>query len=162
MQTIRTKPARGRPLAREGEFEGNVPPSVNNAWVNIPGRGRARSKAYREWAEAMGWEIKAARLPTITGPAVVRIKAGLPSRRRDLDNIIKPLLDALTTYGVIEDDANVHRVVAEWSADVAPGRVQLHVRAFASPQTRHLISQAARARHAARRQASAIVTGAAA
>jgi len=34
-------------------------------------------------------------------------------RRRDLDNYIKSMLDTLVLYGVIEDDSNVHRLVAE-------------------------------------------------
>lgn len=149
--------SRGRPRALFGHLETDLPPSVNHAWLNVAGRGRVRSKEYRQWAERAGWEMKAARLPTICGPTAICIRAGLPSRRRDLDNCIKPLLDALTSFGVIEDDAHVHRVTAEWSAEVAPGRVQLHVRAFSSPQTRSLIASAARTRHAARRSASALV-----
>ena len=44
----------------------------------------------------------------ITGPVVVDIEAFMPDRRRrDLDNLLKGLLDSLTHAGVWEDDNQV-------------------------------------------------------
>jgi Holliday junction resolvase RusA-like endonuclease len=131
-----------------------TPPSVNSAWVNVAGKGRARSAKYCAWLRETGWTIRAARIPKITGHVAIRIRAGVPDRRRDLDNIVKPLLDALTTFGVIEDDRFAHRIAAEWSAGVETGRVEIEIRQFSPPETRQRIVRAVSARHAARRAAA--------
>jgi crossover junction endodeoxyribonuclease RusA len=131
-----------------------TPPSLNHAWVNVRGKGRVRSGSYRAWLNEAGWTIRAARIPKITGHVAVRIRAGVPSRRRDLDNIVKPLLDALTRFSVIQDDQFAHRITAEWSAGVETGRVEIEIRQFSPPETRQRIVRAVSARHAARRAAA--------
>ena len=132
-----------------------MPPSTNSLWANAPGKGRVRTAEYRRWREDAGWMIKAARLPKITGRVAISIRAGLPARRRDLDNLTKPLLDALTSFGVIEDDGLAHRITSEWSAGVESGRVNVEIRQFSGPETRQRISAAVSARHAARRAGQA-------
>ena len=137
----------GRPPYRSVEITLTTPPSVNGAWVNVIGKGRVRSAEYRAWHNEAGWAIRAARLPMIGGLVVVAIRAALPKRSCDLDNIIKPLLDALTAFAVIEDDSKVARLRAEWAADVRPGCVVVTVRQLSTPEVRCRIAEANRARH---------------
>jgi Holliday junction resolvase RusA-like endonuclease len=84
-----------------------MPPSLNNAFVNVAGKGRVRSKAYRAWAEVAGWMVKARMNGAVNGPVTVSIDI-CPSTRRayDLDNRAKPCLDLLVSCGVIPDDSN--------------------------------------------------------
>ncbi len=36
-----------------------APPSVNNLFRNVPGKGRVRSSEYVAWCEAAGWSLRA-------------------------------------------------------------------------------------------------------
>jgi Holliday junction resolvase RusA-like endonuclease len=81
-----------------------LPPSTNNLYVNLPGRGRVRAAAYRRWSDEAGWLVKAKTPPvTFYGAVAVRIEAGA-GNRRDIDNILKPTLDLLVKVGVLADD----------------------------------------------------------
>jgi Holliday junction resolvase RusA-like endonuclease len=117
-----------------------MPPSVNNAWVNVPGKGRVRSAEYRTWREGAGWTIRAARIAKIPGLVAITIRAALPERTRDLDDIAKPLLDALTAFGVIDEDSKAVRIVSEWAADIEKGSVAIEVRQFSAPEVRQRIA----------------------
>jgi len=85
------------------------PPSVNLYWRH--GRGRTYidkpGKTFREnVAAAIGGE----RL-LMQGRLVVDIEAHPPdNRRRDLDNVLKALLDALEHAGVYEDDSQIDKL----------------------------------------------------
>lgn len=94
-----------------------VPPSVNSAWRNVPGKGRVRTGAYKVWATAAGWALKAQRIVGgFDGPVSVAIECRRDRSTSDIDNRIKPVLDLLTTHGVLTDDRLVVRVSAEWAA----------------------------------------------
>lgn len=84
-----------------------MPPSLNNAFVNVAGKGRVRSKAYNAWAEEAGWMIKARKNGTVLGPVSVLIDIRPQNNRAfDLDNRMKPCLDILVDCGVLPDDSN--------------------------------------------------------
>lgn len=86
-----------------------MPPSANNAFLNVPGRGRVRSNAYRKWAEEAGWMVKARRNGCYEGPVSLLIEICPKTKRiQDIDNKIKPLADLLVACGVIPDDNNRH------------------------------------------------------
>jgi len=118
-----------------------MPPSVNHLWFNVRGRGRVRAKRYKAWHDDAGWRIRAARVPKISGRVNVTLRAALPSRPRDLDNILKPLLDALTAFNVIDDDKFVTRLAAEWAAAVEPGMVEVQVRQFDRREVRSVTAE---------------------
>lgn len=87
-----------------------TPPSVNNLFVNVPGKGRVRSQRYQAWAHAAGWAMRIAGWnPPLTlgfrGPVSVTILNG--NARQDIDNCAKGILDLLTEMQVIEDDKQV-------------------------------------------------------
>jgi crossover junction endodeoxyribonuclease RusA len=108
------------------------PPSANRLWRNVPGKGTLKSGHYRLWlAEALA-SLRAQRAPTLKGSYQLTISATPPDRRkRDLDNIAKPISDALKDAGVIEGDHLARRIVLEWSnAEPAkPGAVTVYLEA---------------------------------
>lgn len=96
-----------------------LPPSANKLFANV-GRSRIKTPQYKAWIQrATIAKIKA--LPiTATWPVDratkktryrVEIMAGI-DYRRDLDNVIKPILDWLKTSGVITDDRYIDRLTA--------------------------------------------------
>jgi Holliday junction resolvase RusA-like endonuclease len=102
------------------------PPSVNHIW-RFHGGGAFRTPAYTSWLETAGWELKAQRpAPLPAGSALaITIRAGKPDRARDLDNLVKGLLDLLEAHGVIENDGAVHDLRICWDAHVPPGRARV-------------------------------------
>lgn len=84
------------------------PPSVNRYWRSVNGRVliAAAGRKYRTDVEL---SMRLAGRKGI-GPAPVRVSidAYLPdARRRDIDNLLKAPLDALTAAGMWDDDSQV-------------------------------------------------------
>lgn len=105
-----------------------MPPSVNHAFVNVSGKGRVRSDAYRKWADHAGWLIKAQRVKPFNVPVRVRIEIKPENNRAfDLDNRTKAVLDLLVTHGVLHDDSNkwVRGVTIEQVEAGAPCTVEV-------------------------------------
>ncbi len=92
------------------------PVSVNNMFLNIPGRGRIKSPKYRAWQTEAGWRLRQQRAIPISGHVEVSIVAIRPdNRRRDIDNLSKAVCDILVVNNVITDDKMIVRLTAEWS-----------------------------------------------
>ena len=105
----------------------SLPPSVN-ASRQIMLRGTRRyigsTAQYRDWIEAASWEIATQRKGrVVAGPALVEIVATPPKGRApDLDNIIKPTLDALQKGGALANDNLVRKLNVVWAGEAAaPG-----------------------------------------
>jgi crossover junction endodeoxyribonuclease RusA len=106
------------------------PPSVNTYWRSVAMGKRvnvvvsAEGRAYRA---AIAAEVKRC-WPGLTNPTQSRLAvyalANPPDRRRrDLDNILKALLDGLTHGGVWGDDSQVDDLHIERGNVVANGQV---------------------------------------
>lgn len=103
----------------------HIPPSLNNIYVNVPGKGRVKSSRYRTWKTAAGWDVKLARIVQIGGPVHLSIIVEKPRGvRSDISNRIKPLEDLLTDMDVLVDDSQVMKVSAEWG-DIKGFRVEI-------------------------------------
>lgn len=102
-----------------------MPPSANNLFVNVRGRGRVKSKSYRAWIDLAGWHLARNRPTKWTGDVAISIEAGPRNRRRDIDNLTKPILDLLVSMKVIQDDRFVTSVTTAWNNEVQGCRVTI-------------------------------------
>lgn len=91
-----------------------VPPSLNNIFTNVRGKGRVRTARYRTWARAAGNEVMAQTKRNFPGPVLVDITCKRPRSNCDVDNYIKGCLDLLVDMAVLSDDKNVQEVRARW------------------------------------------------
>jgi len=82
-----------------------VPPSANNLFVNVPGRGRAKSPEYRKWINEAGWLAKTAVVGkgTVEPPYIVAYEVPR-DRRRDIGNFEKAASDLLVKLRILTDD----------------------------------------------------------
>lgn len=102
-----------------------MPPSVNNLFLNVQGRGRVKSPHYRAWITEAGWELKMQKPPRFTGDFAILIEAGPRNKRRDVDNLAKPILDLLVAMKVVQDDRYATSVTVAWNNDVQGCRVKI-------------------------------------
>ncbi len=113
----------------------NAPPSLNNIYANVPGRGRVKSGRYKTWRSAAGWDIKAAIGPgfeTYACPVLLDLTVEKPRVRSDISNRIKAVEDLLTEMGVIADDSLVMEVRARWG-QVKGARIELRPTDLVTP-----------------------------
>lgn len=88
-----------------------LPPSANASYANVPDIGRVKTKAYKDWRHGATWAIAVQARTTIHNRISVSIE--IPETcALDVDNVIKPILDALVGSGRIDDDKHVMRVSA--------------------------------------------------
>jgi len=107
----------GEPVAR---FSLPVPPSTNNLYVpRRDGKGRAKTSAYAAWQREAGQLVMLQCKRTVPLKHV-RVEIGTPfSYQRDIDNV-KPVLDLLTSMGVIVDDRWVDELLVRRVATTEP------------------------------------------
>lgn len=89
------------------EFEVDVPPSANNMFVNVPGKGRVRSGEYTRWVRNQLKFMTAQRVKPVMPPVSVEILVPA-STRGDIDNRCKPVTDLIVRAGIIPDDNIKH------------------------------------------------------
>jgi crossover junction endodeoxyribonuclease RusA len=94
------------------------PPSVNTYWRNFNGR-MLISKKGREYRKAVSDQVLIQRgAKHYCGPVKITIEAYRPDeRKRDLDNLLKAPLDALTHAGVYCDDNLIVYLTIYWAED---------------------------------------------
>ncbi|MGE5500596.1 MAG: RusA family crossover junction endodeoxyribonuclease [Ignavibacteriales bacterium] len=109
-------------MSRSIRLELPYPPSANRLWRAVNGR-QIKSGHYRLWLLEAVTAIRAT-LPNkgLSGPYRLMIQATAPDRRRrDLDNIIKPVGDALTQAGVVTDDCHCRELNVLWTSGIVKG-----------------------------------------
>ena len=103
------------------------PPSVNKYWRTFQGRMiiSAEGRSYRK---AVADQVLIQRgAKHYAGKLRVQIEAYRPdNRRRDLDNLLKAVLDGCTHAGVWEDDSNIVDLRIYW-ADSIGGMLKVKV-----------------------------------
>ena len=108
------------------------PPSVNHYWRKYRNRMVISEKglAYRGRVDAV---VSRAPSPPLLGRLAVSVVAFPPDRRvRDLDNLLKSLLDSLQTTGVYRDDSQIDRLAIERREIQRPGWVWVRVEEIGS------------------------------
>jgi crossover junction endodeoxyribonuclease RusA len=103
------------------------PPSVNHYWRHVGGRVYIsdRGMAYRQ---AVGFACLG--MQPLTGEVAVIIEVTAPDRRRrDLDNLLKASLDALSGW-LWHDDAQIADLHIRWARERVkkPGALKVSVR----------------------------------
>lgn len=99
----------------------DMPPSANAMRSHFIDGGKVcsvKSKPYADWKKAAAWEIAGARPGRVSGPyrLYIAVQRDWRSKRaRDIDNIIKPVSDALVAAGVVDDDSLAEEVRAKWA-----------------------------------------------
>lgn len=107
------------------EYALPIPPSVNRLW-RVSGRRMHRSKKYTDWIDECLLALELEQRPQIDGPFICEITVGKPrrkdgsisTRKSDIDNRVKPVLDICQHAGIIVDDANAWQVMVMWSNDI--------------------------------------------
>lgn len=90
------------------------PPSVNHIWRRVGRRMYLTPEArnYKATVRELVWAR--GRPQPLRGSIAVSIRAHMPDKRkRDIDNVIKIILDSLTYAGIWGDDNQVDRIVVE-------------------------------------------------
>lgn len=115
-----------------------LPPSGNNLFRNVPGKGRVRTERYKIWARAAGNEILAqlARAETRQISGTVELYMGITwpdRRRRDTSNAVKPVEDLLVEHGIIVDDQFIWRhILVRLGVDKSRAGVVVQVKPYLS------------------------------
>lgn len=90
------------------------PPSVNAMYQNAS-RGRVKTPTYRSWCIVAGNCIPMRLRGSFIGKYSIHITVERENKRtRDLDNLIKPINDALKVAGVIRDDSDCEHITMDW------------------------------------------------
>ena len=108
------------------------PPSINHYWRNVRGRTliSREGRTFRRNVCAL-LAGGGPRKPPAGGRIALSMDAFPPDRRRrDLDNIQKPMLDALEHAGVYEDDSQIDLLITRRRPPVAGGRIEAQINDF--------------------------------
>lgn len=92
------------------------PPQANHMYTVARGR-KIKSADYRSWKDAAAFHIKAQRVGQVLGHYTIEIIVPRPDRRgRDIDNLIKPISDAVALAGVITNDNLAMSIRISWGS----------------------------------------------
>ena len=115
------------------------PLSVNNLFFNAGRRGRVKTTRYQTWLREVGVALKQQGIAKVEGQVSIKLLIIRPDRRRrDLDNYIKCVLDALVLNGAMGDDSLVEKIVISWHSDNLGGcfvEIRSHAVCAAEDQT---------------------------
>ena len=97
------------------------PPTANRYWRVVNNRvitSRDGRKYQRDVADIVWRQVAVDGLSTCGNrkiSEIVIIAYPPDTRRRDIDNIIKPCIDALKLAGLFEDDSQIDAITAKWA-----------------------------------------------
>ena len=95
------------------EFAVSMPPSVNNLFWNVKGKGRIRTTKYLAWQDENLWALKALKPGSVEGRA--RVDYLLPEASRlDIDNPLKALNDLLEKSGILANDKQIRQLWVDY------------------------------------------------
>ncbi len=110
------------------ELELPFPPSSNHYWRRV-GNRTLISRGGRLFRTAVCQILAAQGVRPIAGPLVVEISVYPPDRRRrDADNLLKALCDAMEHGGVYEDDSQIVKLSIEKCRPMEGGKTVVRIR----------------------------------
>jgi crossover junction endodeoxyribonuclease RusA len=102
------------------EFELPYPPSVNHYYRHVGPRVLI-SKAGRKYREIVVSQLRACGIKPLSGRIELFLEAYPPDRRRrDLDNLMKCVLDSLQHAGAYHDDSQIMKITAQKHQPMLP------------------------------------------
>lgn len=104
-------------------------PPTNNTLFSVVNGRKIKSKKGRSFTEAVINQItKANQQFNLSGKLKIKIVANPPDlRKRDLDNLLKAPLDALTQSGVIADDSMFRSMSIDFGEKVQGGSLDITI-----------------------------------
>jgi len=109
------------------ELELPYPPSVNH-YFRVVGRRVLISREGRAFRTRVCSTLAALGVRPLEGPLAVEVEVYPPdNRRRDIDNTLKALLDALQHGGAYRDDSQIVRLAIEKCRPVEGGRTIVRI-----------------------------------
>ena len=104
------------------------PPTVNHYYTIARGRKILSKRGRLFKQEAIGWLLEQNAPKGREGVYSVMIYVRPPdNRKRDIDNLLKPLLDSLVEYGVIPDDSMIFDLRIQKFDPIKGGKVEMTV-----------------------------------
>ena len=106
------------------------PPTVNTYYTVARGR-KILSKRGRKYKDDCAAEMLLQRPGKVAGRLGIRIDAFVPDRRkRDLDNLVKPVLDSLGSgpNALFDDDSQIDQLAVYRCPVAKPGFLRVYVR----------------------------------
>jgi len=91
-----------------------TPPSTNALFRNVQGRGRVKTKLYKDFLACGLSAICQQQVEPVKGRVVMVMGIERENKRADIDNRIKALLDVIVKAGVLQDDRFVTGFAAAW------------------------------------------------
>ena len=107
------------------------PPTVNHYYTVARNRKilSERGRLYKKYCCACMMAQGIEKLGKDDAPFTVAILARPPDRRkRDLDNLLKPILDSLVDYGAIPDDSMIDDIRIQRFNPVKDGQIEVQIR----------------------------------
>lgn len=104
-----------------------IPPSVNQMFRNVRGKGRVKTGHYEAWRGHAATSLRLQHIAPIGGNVVVLFGVERQSAIADIDNRIKAMLDAIVAAKIIGDDNQVTAFAAAW---LPPANGLAHVQIF--------------------------------
>jgi len=109
------------------ELELPYPPSINHYWRRV-GPRTLISREGRRFRERVVAILAALHIRPLAGNLAVHVEVFPPDRRRrDIDNVLKSLLDALEHGGAFHDDSQVADLRARKLGPKAGGKVIVRI-----------------------------------
>jgi len=110
------------------------PPSVNHYWRRVGARTLISAEG-RRYRKRVASALSLYSMAPMTGSVDVFINVHPPDRRRrDLDNILKALLDALEHGGVYANDSQIDVLEIVRSEIIPGGKVVVHLTELADDE----------------------------
>ncbi len=111
------------------ELDLPYPPSVNTYWRNVTGRTLISKKGRTYRKEMIATVAMQQPGDPLRGRLEVSVTAYPPdNRRRDLDNVLKALLDGMQHAGVYEDDSQIdHLAISRGTTKPKASRVHVRI-----------------------------------
>ena len=92
------------------------PPSINSAYINLPNKGRAKSKSHTKWIKDAERALWGQKIKHFDGKVVVIYEIPRIREIMDCANYEKAISDFLTKIGIIKDDSLIDINIQTWSS----------------------------------------------